>query len=268
MARANAVIASAAPCGAAKAISRRCDARGFTLLEVLVAVSLLALLCLLAFGTLRTAVRATRSGEALIERTDKLRTAQEFLRRQLSHAMPLAFERMEDTGENKVFLAERDSLRFVAPMPGFLARGGPHVQWLAFERGRDGDLRLVFDHAQLNGYDPDNPKGESKREPVVLLEGIERGEFEFRALDESGELGDWTSSWDEPQRMPLLVRLKLEFGRDSRQRWPVLEIPLLTAGYAAMQPYARGLNSGRTTPGVGAGPRPPNTGPRPDGGQQ
>src|SRR5690606_9228138 len=140
----------------------------FTLLEVLVAVTLLALLVTLAVGTLRTAVRSVRSGEALVERTDRTRVAQEFLRRQLSHAMPLPFERMEDTGENRVFVAERDSLRFVAPMPGYLSRGGPHVQWLTLESGRDGD-RLVFDHAQLNGYDPDNPKGRSKREPVVLL---------------------------------------------------------------------------------------------------
>jgi general secretion pathway protein J len=202
--------------------------RGFSLLEVLIAVSLLALLVTLAMGTLRTAVRAVRSGEALIERTDRTRVAQEFLRRQLSHAMPLAFERLEDTGENRVFVAERDSLRFVAPMPGYLSRGGPHVQWLELERGQDG-MRLVFDHAQLNGYDPDDPKGESQREPVVLLEGFREARFEYRALDEQGELDDWSSTWEDPQRLPLLVRLSLEFDPDSRRRWPDLEIPVLVA---------------------------------------
>jgi general secretion pathway protein J len=142
--------------------------------------------------------------------------------------MPLPFERLEDTGENRVFIAERDSLRFVAPMPGYLSRGGPHVQWLTLESGQDGD-RLTFDHAQLNGYDPDDPKGKSKREPVVLLEGFRDARFEFRALDEQGELSEWSSTWDDPQRLPLLVRLVLEFDRDSRQRWPDLEIPVLVA---------------------------------------
>lgn len=201
---------------------------GFTLIEILIAVTLLALMMALAFGALRTAVRATRSGEALVARTDRTRVVQEFLRRQLSHAMPLPFERLEDTGENRVFVADRDELRFVAPMPGYLARGGPHVQWLRITRGADGD-QLEFDHAQLNGYDPDDPKGDSKREPVVLLEGFTEAQFEFRALDEQGELTDWISSWEDQQRLPLLVRLRVEFAADSRLRWPDLEIPLLTA---------------------------------------
>lgn len=188
-------------------------------------MTLLALLLAMAYGTLRTAVRAMRSGEALIDRTDRLRTAQEFLRRQLSHAMPLPFERMEDTGENRVFVADRDTLRFVAPMPGHLSRGGPHVQWLKLD-----DDVLEFDHAQLNGYDPEDPKAGNKREPVVLLDGIRDAKFEFRELDpETGELGEWEGDWEDPQRLPLLVRLVVEFDEDSRQHWPDLEIPLLVA---------------------------------------
>lgn len=202
--------------------------RGFTLVEILIAVTLLALLVAMAYGALRTAIRAARSGEALIERTDDMRVAQEFLRRQLSHAMSLPFERLEDTGENRVFIAERDSLRFVAPMPGHLARGGPHVQWLSFTDGREG-TRLEFDHAQLNGYDPDDPKRGNEREPVVLLEGIRSGHFEFRALEEDGTLGEWESDWEDPQRLPLLVRLVIEYDEESRRRWPDLEIPLFVA---------------------------------------
>ena len=237
-------------------LGHRSMSGGFTLIEMLMAVTLLALLITLAVSTLRTAVRATRSGEALIQRTDRMRTAQEFLRRQLSHAMPLPFERLEDVGENRIFMAERDTLRFVAPMPGFLARGGPHVQWLSFTRSRDRGLQLTFDHAQLNGYDPDNPKGKSKREPVVLMDGISEGRFEFRSLDENGELDEWSSSWDDPQRMPLMVRVKLEFERDSQQRWPMLEIPLLTAGFSAMQPGLPRLGAGRMQPRPPAEPRP------------
>ncbi len=248
--------------------ARAANARGFTLLEILVAVTLLALLMALAFGTLRTAVRATRSGEALIERTDRMRLAQEFLRRQLSHAMPLPFERLEDTGENRVFVADRDSLRFVAPMPGYLARGGPHVQWLTLVDDRAG-RRLEFDHALLNGYDVDDPKGDSKREPVVLLEGIREGRFEYRALDEQGELSAWSANWEDAQRLPLLVRLVLEFDEDSRERWPDLEIPLLTAtATPSLFNTGRLPNSMDFGPsGDGSIPPVPDPEPRPDQGQ-
>jgi general secretion pathway protein J len=200
--------------------------RGFTLLEVLLATALLALALTLAYGAIRAAVGAVRSGESLIDRTEQVRIVQEFLRRQLSHAMPLAFEEMEDNGERKVFEGEAEFLRFVAPMPGYLSRGGPHVQWLAIERGRDGD-RLVFDHAQLNGYDPEQPKPDDARPPVVLLEGLQQAQFEFRMLDPAtGELADWSDQWEDPQQMPVMARLLVEFDRDDQRSWPMLEIPL------------------------------------------
>lgn len=207
---------------------------GFTLLEVLLATALLALALTLAYGAIRAAVGAVRSGESLIDRTEQVRVVQEFLRRQLSHAMPLAFEEMEDNGERKVFEGEAEFLRFVAPMPGYLSRGGPHVQWLAIERGRDGD-RLVFDHAQLNGYDPQQPKPDDARPPVVLLDGMRQAQFEFRTLDPAtGELEDWSDEWEDPQQMPVMARLLVEFDRDDQRSWPMLEIPLnLSQGVGA-----------------------------------
>jgi general secretion pathway protein J len=204
---------------------------GFTLLEVLLATALLAMALALAFGALRAAVGAVRSGEALIERTDEVRVAQEFLRRQFSHAMPLAFEEMEDNGERKLFEADAEFVRFVAPMPGYLSRGGPHVQWLQVSRERDG-YALSFDHAQLNGYDPEMPKPEDARPPVLLLEGMADARFEYRALDETGELGEWTDAWDDPQQMPMMVRLLVEFEREDGRMWPTLEVPLRLAAAA------------------------------------
>ena len=194
---------------------------GFTLLEVLIAITLLALLMAMAFGTLRGAISATRSGERVVSWTDQTRTVQEFLRRQLSHAMRTPFERMEDVGENLVFVADRDTLRYVAPMPGHLANGGPHVQWIAIA----GD-QLLFDHAQLNGYDPDDPKANNPRDPVLLMEGFSSAHFEYRGLDEAGELGDWSRQWENTQQLPLMVRLMVEFDEPARV-WPDLEIPVL-----------------------------------------
>lgn len=221
---------------------------GFTLLEVLLATALLAMALTLAYGALRAAVGAVRSGEALIERTDEVRVAQEFLRRQFSHAMPLAFEEMEDNGERKLFEADAEFVRFVAPMPGYLSRGGPHVQWLQVSRERDG-YALSFDHAQLNGYDPEMPKPEESRPPVVLLEGMADARFEYRALDETGELGEWTDAWDDSQQMPMMVRLVVEFDRDDARMWPALEVPLRLAAAAGqgfrgtrLRPRAPGSN--------------------------
>ena len=215
--------------------------KGFTLLEILVAMTLLAMLMGLAVATLRAAVSATRSGERLIERTNQTRTVQEFLRRQLSHAMALPFERLEDSGENRLFVADGDSLRFVAPMPGHLSRGGAHVQWLALESDGRGKV-LEFDHAQLNGYDPADPKAANDRAPVRLLDGMQDAHFEYRTLDENGEMTDWSQMWDDPQRLPIMVRLVVEFPPDSTRVWPTLEIPVL-AGTAVPAMFGGGMRN-------------------------
>lgn len=224
-----------------------CAERGFTLLEVLMALVLLALLLGLAWGSMRTAIQASRAGEALIARTEQARTVHAFLRRQLSQAMPVAFERLEDNGVEMRFDADADGLRFVAPMPGYLSRGGAHVQTLTLVgsgRGR----RLEFNHEQLNGYDPLDPSPE--RDPVVLIEGIRDGRFEFRDLDESGQLGDWTRDWDMVERLPLMVRLVLEFDRDDPRRWPDFEVTLVSAA-SGIQPvgFTQRRPRGLTIPG-------------------
>ena len=133
--------------------------------------------------------------------------------------------------DRKVFEADDASMRFVAPMPGHLSRGGLHVQWLELARGRDG-YRLDFDHHQLNGYDPDDPKGDDERPPVTLLDGIADASFEYRELDEQGELGDWDTSWDDMEMLPVLVRLNVRFENENRS-WPLFEVPMKLAAASA-----------------------------------
>jgi general secretion pathway protein J len=218
------------------------------------ALVLLALLLGLAWGSMRTAVQSSRSGEALIARTEQARTVQTFLRRQLAQALPLAYEQLDDAGTQRRFEGAAEGLRFVAPMPGYLSRGGAHVQTLSLVGSGRGQ-RLEFNHAQLNGFDPQDPQfGET---PVVLIDGLAGGRFEFRDLDESGQLGDWESEWDQDERLPLLIRLVLEFRSDDPRHWPQFEVTVM-ASAAGIQPVGLTprVNRGLTIPNSGARPRP------------
>jgi general secretion pathway protein J len=205
--------------------ARAASAGGFTLIELLLAISLLALLFAMAYAGLRGGIKAADAGEALIDRTNRVRVAHEFLRHQLSRILPLAIEQDTSTGEVTVFEGERSKIRFVGPMPGYLGSGGPYVQEL--EIIRDGRNRqLVFRHWLLNGFDVDEADRDDAL-PVRLLDGIRGGGFEFRTVDDNGEISSWEDRWENQAQTPLMIRLELDMADGSRLVWPTLDVALV-----------------------------------------
>lgn len=217
---------------------------GFTLLELMLAILLLALLLSGTYGAIRTAVRAMHSGEATIDRMNRLRASQEFLRRQVSRIMPLSFGLDESSNTNVVFEGDRKTMRFVAPMPGYLSKGGPYVQTLEFVGNRSGGRQLVFGNEMLNGFDPEEKK--SRNEPVVLLDQIAEGRFQYRTLDENGELTDWLDDWGDPSVTPVMVRIAIRMQPQAQIEFPEMDIPLML-DVGAM----RMARPGQMMPGIG-----------------
>jgi general secretion pathway protein J len=174
-------------------------AAGFTLVELLLAITLLSILLALTYSGLRAASRSTESGEELMAFTGGMRASHQFVRRQ-------------------VFLGDSREIWFVAPMPGYLGSGGPQVQVLELAQGDDGDV-LQFRHALLQYFEEEYLYD---RDPVILLEGLESADFEFVGLDEEGVLTPWMSTWDQPGILPVAVRLNIEFDEDRNAHWPVM----------------------------------------------
>ena len=192
---------------------------GFTLVELLLAVTLMSLLLALAYGGFKAATQASQRGQVLLEETGKLRITQQFIRRQLNQMLPLEFLQEGDADELPVlFTGTAQRIEFVAPMPGYLGSGGPQVQRMEV-LPEDDHLALFFSHALYEGYSPELMY---ERDPVLLLEGLEFAQFEFLGYDESGELGNWTTTWEDGSVLPLAVRLDVGLPEGSKVAWPVL----------------------------------------------
>ena len=198
---------------------------GFSLLEVMLAVLLLALLLAGTYNGITASVRSMHSGEAAIERIDKLRTVQEFLRHQISRTLPFPYARSKDGLKVEVFRGDGKFMRFVAPMPGYLSRGGAYVQTLELAPGKDG-MQLVFTSTLLNGFDMDKSKA-AEGSTVVLLDHIDEGAFSYRGLNPKGELMDWSEGWKDSSTTPLMVGLDLRLAAGNRIGWPRMTIPLM-----------------------------------------
>lgn len=200
-------------------------ARGFTLIEVLLATLLLALALALALATLRAATATVQRGEAIAERSERMRAVSQFLRRRLAGARPVPFTVDPDTGVPLRFIGEPDRLRFVADLPDYLGRGGPYLHDLQLHEGADGlelrlDLQMVLAGLLVEERTP--------RAPEVLAAGLEAIRFRYRALDEQNRLGEWQERWEHGDRLPLQVEITL---RDADGRaWPPLVVALPLSG--------------------------------------
>ncbi len=198
---------------------------GFTLVELLLAVTLLSILLALTYGGLQAATRTTDRGQKILEESGRLRMAHQFVRKQINQAIPLGFNQQEDTasamGEpplTEVFAGRPDSIRFVGPMPGYLGFGGPQVQELNIIDGENGQ-ELVLSHALLQGFEDASL---DERAPIVLIDHIASAEFSFLARDEEGEVAGWVTDWEETAKLPLAVALDIQFEEGAYTDWPLL----------------------------------------------
>lgn len=220
--------------------------RAFTLIEVLLATALLAFGVTLAVATLRSTGRSVHAGEAEAERSERVRVAQQFLRRQLMAARTAVLAQDPETFTITMFEGERERLRLVAPMPGWLARGGDYAQTLQLARGEPGKgERLEFSAQMLLAGQP--VEESNPRPPVPLLDGIERLEFAYRGIDTSGSLGSWVSRWEFPDRLPLQVRIEVDF-LDPAMRWPPFTVALPMAMTQGAPPVALDPGIGQPNP--------------------
>jgi len=195
-------------------------AAGFTLVELLLAITLMSILLGLTYSGLRAATRSSQRGELMLAAGGELRASHQFLRRQLNQMLPLPWAITDDAEAIRVvFEGDARHIQFVAPMPGYLGAGGPQVQLVEIVNGENDELVIQFSHALLQGFEPERLL---EREPVILLEKVSSAAFEFLARDEEGELIGWISSWDEQDILPVAVRLDLDFSEGLNLDWPDL----------------------------------------------
>lgn len=198
--------------------SRTAVSQGFTLVELLVALTVMALLSLVLFGGLRFGIRAWETGGARMDQTYRVEAVQSLLRRQLSHIRlpPPA----TDADAVMSFAGDRDSLTFVAPLPVHRGIGGSHLFHLAkSERNGRSDLTLAW-----SLYRPELlTTGPSMLEAgTTLLEDIAGVELSYFGAPLPEQAPQWWDAWDLNDGEPQLVGVRVEFRPGDLRRWPDL----------------------------------------------
>lgn len=197
---------------------------GFTLLEVLIALTLLSLMMVVLFGGLRFGARGWDAAEARVEAAGDRSLVQSFIRQRLMQARPIVWG--QNTGRPSLaFVGERDFLRFVAPLPARRGQGGLYLFTLELvETDDNGQLIVTY-----RLFHPDTLEDSLKDEHekrTVLLEDVQDIELEYFGPEEANDTPRWQSSWRERQQLPTLVRLRLDWTQPGIDAWPQLVVPL------------------------------------------
>lgn len=176
--------------------ARRPPPAGATLVELLVAVGLLAFMSLLLLGGLNLGTRAWERPS--LERRDahRLERLDSFLRQLLAQAGPQPPAAAMAAPRERAFEGAPGGLRFEALLPTQLGGGGR----ARFALQLDPAHELVLDWRPLAG-------GQGQR--TVLLPEVERLEVAYLGREPGGRALRWSESWSGRDGLPALVRLRL-----------------------------------------------------------
>lgn len=203
---------------------RAAHKRGFSLVEVLVALSLLAVLMAFLFGSLSFGRRALQMS-AQTERAASVAAVQLALENLLSRTEPLLI-----AGANRrrklVFEGRSDRLAFVANLEGRTTLAGLYVVEILAAPESDGrtvsSLHLTQTLFRLRSAENVGGLPSYRRTLLTEIDSLT-----FRYFGPGGSSHDeWLDEWIDRSELPKLVEMRVQFRRGDPRLWVPLVIAL------------------------------------------
>jgi general secretion pathway protein J len=209
----------------------RLTQKGFTLLELLISITLLGMILVLLFGGLRLGVRSWDAVQLQVDNLNTVRSVESFLRREMAMTQPYRWK--TGTGQRLAFLGERSKINFVAQLPARIGGGGLYAVSLEIEHSGKGK-RLVWRHLPLNPLVQDFTA--VSEAPEIVLAGAELNAVDDIWLTYFGRATDnaapvWMDRWESDTRLPMLIRIQVRFANGSD--WPDFVVAPLLASEGA-----------------------------------
>ena len=193
---------------------------GFTLIEVTLAITLLALMVVMLYGSFYLGERAVDKAQARSEQSQKLRAVEDFLAGYIRSAYPY---RTSLRDPSVYFSGAESRIEFVSSLStGLGGRGMSKVRISSEITGDRAGILTLEEEMPVRLGDQASAAGYSNS--VVLAEGI--GGFRLDYLDSQSEEERWVAQWDGRERkaLPRAVRLTYqgEKGEEVQRVFPIM----------------------------------------------
>lgn len=203
----------------------RRDERGFTLLELVIALAIVGAVLVVAFGGLRIALAAWNQGEDRAEAHQHLRSVATILERSIAGAYPYRAPVGEAPNPVLLFRGAEDRLELVTQAPPLPASAPAAFTALVIAvEDEEGSNALVLRQRVLPNRDP---FGEAKvvlRDPAIQT-------LRFRYLDPDGA---WRDAWnaEDEATMPSAVQVTVSMKHGEHRE----DLPPLTVALRVLTP--------------------------------
>jgi len=174
---------------------------GFTLVELTIAMTLLALMTTILYGAFYLSHRAIEKSQARTEESQRMRSVEEILAGYVRSAYPYRSSLREPS---LLFSGQEDNLAFVSALSlGMGGRGMSQIT-ISWDGNGNGPGRLTLEE-KIPLRLEDQEAGEGYRSSIILGEGV----WNFRIEYLDGDQEQWLNQWDgkEKKSLPRAIRL-------------------------------------------------------------
>lgn len=192
---------------------------GFTLIEVLIAMTLLSIMVTVLFASMRISAESWEKGEDKISEVNDVAVVYQFFRNHLSMARPL-WDDFNEENDTFAFSGTNQELKFVSSFPASAKKSGLQLFSLKLIK-EDGEQMI---QVSITPFFPLADKEEWNKEEVTLLRHVNSLSINYFAFDESQTEGIWQEDWVDQDMLPKLV--KIQIARDNGEYWPEMVIEL------------------------------------------
>ena len=200
-------------------MSRWRDRRGFTLVELIIALAIVGALLVVAFGGLRVAVGAWRRGDERVESQQHARSLTLMLARAIGSAYPYTGVRVQGETPVMFFKGEGSRIEFVTQASPFPTPTPVAFTAVVIEVKETGERPgLVVRQRVLPNYGP-------FIDAAIALEDESVTAITLTYLGDNG----WQPEWDpqsEGATLPRAVRIALDTGAARARALPSLTVAL------------------------------------------
>lgn len=184
---------------------------GFTLLEVIISLTITAVMLVIIFGAMRVGVRAWEKGEQGLDERLRNRVVLDMMKKQLAS---IAFREQKEEKENRFLSVKGDktSLRFISNVALLPSNefGVVFVRYNVEDDAESNKKRIEIIEKNLVFIDPeDDPDKFGMDDSIPILSGIFDVSLNYLKRGEEGD-EEWQDSWDPDTEKGFPVAFKVE----------------------------------------------------------